>query len=141
VSTFALHLQSATQYARLDDVESFVARDASGSFGLQARHERAMTVLDYGLARVHTADGAWHYVALPGGMAYFAGGELYLSTRRFVLGDDYRTVAAAVERTLVAEDAALRSLKESVARLEREMLRRLWRLGGHEAWDGGRAAQ
>jgi hypothetical protein len=50
-----------------------------------------------------------------------------------VLGDDFAQVAAAVESTLQAEDQALRSLKESVARLEREMVRRLWSLGGSGA--------
>jgi len=129
VSAFTLHLQSATQYARIEDVESFVARDASGAFGLLAGAERMMTVLGYGLARFRSAGGAWHYLALPGGLAYFVDGELFLSTRRYVLGDDFRTVAAAVDSALAAEDSALRSLKESVARLEREMVRRLWRLG------------
>lgn len=129
---FALHLQSATQYAHIEEVESFVARDASGSFGLMARHERMMTVLGYGLARFRTADGAWHYLALPGGLVYFVDGELFLSTRRYVLGDDFRTVAASIDSTLLAEDSALKSLKESVTRLEREMVRRLWRLGARE---------
>jgi F-type H+-transporting ATPase subunit epsilon len=129
VSGFTLHLQSATQYARIDGVESFVARDASGAFGLMAGAERMMTVLGYGLARFRAPGGAWRYIALPGGLVYFVDGELYLSTRRYVLGDDFRTVAAAVDSTLAAEDSALRSLKESVTRLEREMVRRLWRLG------------
>jgi len=129
VSGFTLHLQSATQYARLEGVQSFVARDASGAFGLMAKAERLMTVLGYGLARFRGADGAWHYLALPGGVVYFVDNELFLSTRRYVLGDDLGTVAAAVESTLVAEDRSLRSLKDSVARLEREIVRRLWRLG------------
>jgi F-type H+-transporting ATPase subunit epsilon len=133
MSGFTLHLQSATQYARLEEVESFTARDASGAFGIMAHHERMMTALAYGMARLRMADGARRYVALPGGLAYFVDGELYVSTRRFVLGDDYGAVAAAVERTLLAEDQALRSLKESVARLEREMVRRLWHLGRGEA--------
>ncbi|MGA8050636.1 MAG: F0F1 ATP synthase subunit epsilon [Burkholderiales bacterium] len=130
MTAFTLHLQSATQYARVEGVESFVARDASGAFGVLAGHERMMTVLGYGLARFRTAGGDWHYLALPGGLAYFVDGELFLSARRYVLGDDYRTVAAAVDSTLMAEDSALRSLKESVTRLEREIVRRLWRLGG-----------
>jgi F-type H+-transporting ATPase subunit epsilon len=133
VSGFTLHLQSATQYARFEGVESFVARDASGAFGVMARHERMMTVLAYGMARFRITAGAWRYLALPGGLAYFVEGELYLSTRRFVLGDDFGTVAASVDSTLLAEDSAQRSLKESVTRLEREMVRRLWQLGGHEA--------
>ena len=133
MSGFTVHLQSATQYARLENVQSFVARDASGAFGLMARHERMMTALAYGMARLREAGGPWRYVALPGGLAYFVDGELFVSTRRFVLGEDFDAVAAAVERTLQAEDQALRSLKESVARLEREMVRRLWSLGGSEA--------
>jgi F-type H+-transporting ATPase subunit epsilon len=132
VTAFTLHLQSATQYVKLDDVESFVARDASGAFGLLARHERMMTALGFGLARLRSTGGTWHYVALPGGLAYFADGELYVCTRRFVLGDDYRTVSAAVGQTLLAEEGALKSLKQSVNRLEHEMLRRLWRLNWRE---------
>jgi F-type H+-transporting ATPase subunit epsilon len=132
VTAFTLHLQSATQYVKLDDVESFVARDASGAFGLLARHERMMTALAFGLARFRTTAGVWHYVALPGGLAYFADGELYMCARRYVLGDDYRTVAAAVEETLRAEERTLSSLKTSVNRLEHEMMRRLWRLNWRE---------
>ncbi|MGA8005323.1 MAG: hypothetical protein WCA17_04430 [Burkholderiales bacterium] len=132
MTAFVLHLQSATQYAKLDDAESFVARDASGAFGLLARHERMMTALGFGLARIRTTGGAWRYVALPGGLAYFADGELYVCTRRFVLGDDYRTVSEAVEQTLRAEESALTSLKQSVNRLEHEMMRRMWRLNWQE---------
>ncbi len=133
MSGFTVHLQSATQYERIEGVESFVARDASGAFGWMARHERAMTMLGYGLARLRAGGSPWRYLALPGGLAYFVAGELFVSTRRFVLGEDFDAVAAAVERTLLAEDQALHSLKESVARLEREMVRRLWRLGESEA--------
>jgi F-type H+-transporting ATPase subunit epsilon len=132
VNSFPLHLQSATQYERRDDVQSFVANDASGSFGLLARHERMMTVLGFGLARFRTVDSVWHYVALPGGLAYFADGELLVCTRRYVLGEDYRKVAAEVGETLLAEETALKTLKQSVTRLEHEMMRRLWRLGERE---------
>jgi len=132
MTPFTLHLQSATQTVRMDDVESFTAKDASGAFGLLARHERTMTVLGLGLARVRSAGGSWHYVALPGGLAYFTDGALFVCTRRFVLGDDYRTVSAAVAQTLLAEEQTLKSLKQSVNRLEREMMRRLWRLSWRE---------
>lgn len=132
MTAFPLHLQSATQYVRMDDAESFAATDASGSFGLLAHHERMMTVLGLGLARVRSTGGTTRYVALPGGLAYFADGELFVCTRRFVLGEDYRTVAAAVGETLLAEERALKSLKQSVNRLEHEMMRRLWRLSGRE---------
>ena len=38
-------------------VTSFVGEDASGSFGLLPRHDRFMTVLTFGLARLLLADG------------------------------------------------------------------------------------
>jgi len=132
VNAFTLHLQSATQNVRIDDVESFAARDASGACGLLARHERMMTVLGFGLARLRSTAGAWQYVALPGGLAYFVDGALFVCTRRFVLGDDYLKVSAAVEETLRAEEQAMTRLKQSVDRLEREMMRRLWRLNWRE---------
>ena len=131
MNAFTLHLQSAAQTVRIDDVESFAARDASGAFGLLARHERMMTVLGFGLARLRSTAGTWQYVALPGGLAYFVDGALFVCTRRFVLGDDYLTVSAAVEQTLRTEEKALTSLKQSVDRLEREIMRRLWHLSGH----------
>ena len=31
----------------------------------------------------------WEYLALPGGLAYFVDGQLYLSTRRYLRGKDY----------------------------------------------------
>ncbi len=53
-----LHRASAERgdcYERIDDVSSFVGEDDSGSFGLLARHDRFMTVLDFGLARLPLA--------------------------------------------------------------------------------------
>ena len=63
---FMLHLQSATQYERIDDATSFVGQDASGSFGLLAGHARFMTVLGFGLTRFRVAEQDWEFLALPG---------------------------------------------------------------------------
>jgi hypothetical protein len=38
-----------------------------------------------------------------------------------------------VRETLLAEEQSLKSLKQSVNRLEREMMRRLWRLSWRES--------
>ncbi|KPK06294.1 MAG: ATP synthase F0F1 subunit epsilon [Betaproteobacteria bacterium SG8_39] len=130
---FSLHLESANRSERVDDVVSFVGNDASGAFGLLAHHARLLTVLEFGMARFRTADDRWHYVALPGAVAYFVDNALHLATRRYVLSDDYRVVADAVENTLRAEERTLRGLRQSVGRLDREILRRLWRLQEREA--------
>ncbi len=131
-AVFTLHLESATRAEQIDDVVSFVGADASGAFGVLARHERMMTVLDFGMARFRTADTRWHYVALPGAVVTFADNALHLATRRYVLSDDYDVVADAIENTLRSEERTLRGLRQRVGRLDREILRRLWRLQERE---------
>ena len=70
MNTFTLELHDTSRTEQIEDVFSFVAEDGSGSFGLQAGHERFITVLRFGLARWRTRDGVWHYVAMPGGVLY-----------------------------------------------------------------------
>lgn len=129
---FSLHLESATRAEQIDDVISFVGADASGAFGILAHHERMMTVLEFGMARFRTADARWHYVALPGAVVSFADNALHLATRRYVLSDDYDVVADAIENALRSEERTLRGLRQRVGRLDREILRRLWRLQERE---------
>lgn len=107
---------------------SFVGEDASGAFGLMAGHERMMTVLDFGLARFRTADGPWHFLALPGGVLYFVENALYICTHRFIHSDDYQAVAAAITGVLAREEKELRVLRTSIERMEQEMIRHLWGL-------------
>ena len=125
---FILHLQSATQYERVDDVESFVGEDASGSFGILAGHARMMTSLAFGLARYRSAGRDWRYLALPGAVLYFLDNQLYINTRRYVCGEDYETVSTTLNHELRLEEENLQSLKENLVRLEDEMFKRLWRL-------------
>jgi F-type H+-transporting ATPase subunit epsilon len=127
---FTLHLQSAARYERIDDVVSFVGEDASGRFGILAHHTRFMTVLDYGLARFRVQDGPWHYLACPGGVLYFAADELFLNTRRYLHDTDYGRIAAGLAGQLAQEEAALKSVKDNLQRLERELFRRLRTLDG-----------
>jgi F-type H+-transporting ATPase subunit epsilon len=128
MKTFVLHLQSATQYERIADVVSFVGADASGSFGILADHERMIAALGVGLARCRTADGNWQYVAMPGGVLYFARGELTVSTRRYLRGAEYASMSDALRDQLLAEEEKLREVRQTLARLEDEMLRHLQRL-------------
>ena len=128
MNSFPLHLRSALQTETIEDIASFKGADASGSFGLKAGHERMMSILVFGLVRYRTIDNSQHYVALTGGLLYFCDGELYITTRRYIRGDDYRTVADAIQGVLATEEETMRDLKGSISRLEREMTRRLWRL-------------
>jgi F-type H+-transporting ATPase subunit epsilon len=125
VTGFNLHLQSATQYELIEDVVSFVGEDGSGSFGIQAGHARMMASLRFGLARYRCGDRPWQYLALPGALLYFVDNRLYLNTRRYVHDSDYARINDALREQLQREEAGLRRIKESLRRMEDEMLKRL----------------
>ena len=135
MKTFALKLWAATGGERFARVSSFVGRDESGSFGLLAGRARFMTALSFGLARFREAGGEWWYLALPGGLLYFVDNELTIVTRRYLLDRDYGRIGTLLGEQLRQEEEGLREVKESLHRLEDEMLRRLWELqrGGERA--------
>ena len=87
-----------------------------------------MTPLATGLARFRTADGAWQFLALPGAVLYFVDNELYVNTRRYLHDPDYKRVSMAWREELRADEEKLRTVTESMNRLEDEMLKRLWTL-------------
>lgn len=123
-----MHLMSADGYRRVEGVQSFVGEDESGAFGLLPRHERFMTPLRFGLGRFRGGDGPWQYLATVGGIAYFAGGELSVSTRRFLVNPDYAAISAALDAELAEEQKQSQELRESLRHIEETMLRRLWQL-------------
>jgi F-type H+-transporting ATPase subunit epsilon len=131
VRNLALHLESSARCARIDGVTSFVAEDASGSFGILPGHERLVTVLDFGLSRFRVGSGSWQYLAAPGAVVLLHDDELHFATRRYVLGDDFETIRSALREQISAEEEALLAVKNSLRGLEQEMLKRLWQLGRH----------
>jgi F-type H+-transporting ATPase subunit epsilon len=129
MNTFTLHLYAADRYERIDEVASFVGEDESGSFGLLARHDRFMTVLTFGLARLRHGDGATEFLGLPGGVLYFVDNALRLSTRRYLRDTDARRIAQALAGELLEEEQALAETRRKLHLLEAEMLKRLVELG------------
>ncbi len=125
MNTFVIHLQSATRYERIDGITSFVGEDASGRFGLLPRHTRFMTALSFGLSRFRVGQDGWHYLAVPGGLAYFTGRDLYVNTRHYVWGEDSKQIREALEQQVAAEENELRAVKQSLEQLEQEMFKRL----------------
>jgi len=128
VKTFTMHLQSATQYERIENVVSFVGEDDSGSFGILPGHCRMMTLLSFGLARFRVINQDWEFLALPGALAYFVGGQLHVSTRRYLRGKDCDGITAALRQELLSEEENLHEVKQSMRRLEEEMFKRLWKV-------------
>lgn len=126
---FTLELHDSQRSERIERVTAFVGEDASGSFGLLAGHARFLTVLVFGLARFRTGGDAWRYLALPGAVLYFEGNTLYLSTRRYLVGDDYAVISNQLEARLLAEEQQLRTTKEALRQMEEALLHDLWRMG------------
>jgi len=129
MNTFTLRIQDSRQVNEIAGVVSFIGEDASGSFGIMAGHARMLTTLVIGLARFRTDEMEWRYLALPGGVLYFKNDQLTLSTRRFVVDDDYTRISAALQEELLAEEEKLHTMKASLHHMEEELLRRLWDIG------------
>jgi len=129
MSGFQLRLQDALHSQVIADCTSFVGHDSSGSFGIQAGHARFMTSLSFGLARFRTLAGGWTYLAVPGALLYFADNVLTLSTRHYVVDEDYERIVDVMREQLLQEEMQLKSLKDSLRRMEEEALRRMWQLG------------
>ena len=132
MKTFTLILQDSTHTQRIEQVTSFVGEDASGSFGILAGHMRMMTSLVFGLARFRVGEDTWQYLALPGAVIYFNDNELSLSTRRYLVDEDYERISIALHEKLLVEENELRELKKSLHHMEEEVLKRLWQMG-HES--------
>lgn len=125
MSTITLHLNSSLRGELIDDVVSFVGTDASGSFGIQPGRAAFMTVLDYGLSRFRTGTGDWFYLASPGAVLAFAGNALTISTRRYLYDSDHERISALLAGQLAEEEAALKSVKDNLQKLEQELFRQL----------------
>ena len=88
-----------------------------------------MTILVIGLARFRIGAGDWKYLALPGAAVYFHADVLTLSTRHYLLDDDYMRISQALQQQLLDEEQLLHATKQSLHRMEEEVLRRLWEMG------------
>ena len=130
--SFTLRLQDARHTEDIADVTSFVGEDRSGSFGILAGHASLMTCLIIGLARFRSANGNWKYLALPGAVLYFHNDILTLSTRHYLVDDDFRRISQALQQQLLAEEEKLQTIKESLHHMEEAVLKQLWALGRRE---------
>jgi F-type H+-transporting ATPase subunit epsilon len=129
MKTFTLRLQDATRSRTFEGVTSFVGEDSSGSFGVLAGHARMLTVLVVGLARFRVNEDPWKYLAMPGAVLNFHDDVLTLSTRRFLIDDDYTRISEALKEQLLSEEEKLHSIRTSLRHMEEEILHRLWEMG------------
>lgn len=126
VTSFIVDLCDASQQEHIAGVASFVGEDATGSFGILPGHARFMTVLVFGLARFRVGNDPWQYLALPGGVVYFANNRMRLTTRRYLKDDNYERISQQLQEQMLAEEARWASVKESLRRLEEALFQRMW---------------
>jgi len=134
MNQFVLNLFDATHEQRITGVTSFVAEDATGSFGIQPNHARFMTTLVFGLARFRLGTEDWQYLALPGAVVYFNNNELTISTRHFLIDTDLERISTLLEQQLITEEENLRATRESLRRMEQAMLKRMLTLKRKTVW-------
>jgi F-type H+-transporting ATPase subunit epsilon len=125
MKTFSLRIVDQNHLEDISRVVSFVGADASGSFGIMAGHAKYVTSLVLGLCRYRINDGSWHYLALPGGILYFEGSMMRISTRRFLRADDYEFLDRRLREEIVAEAKQSQAMRAELRRVDLELLRRL----------------
>jgi len=128
VNTFAIQLYDSTQQQRIENVTSFIGEDSNGCFGLQAHHARFMTTLIFGLFRYRLQTDDWQYLALPGGVLYFHKNVLTISTRHFLIDNNFERISDLLTHQLLTEEEALTATRSSLQKMEQSMLTRLWKL-------------
>lgn len=128
MDSFDIHLQSSTQYEQIHNIVSFVGEDDSGQFGILAHHARMMTCLKFGLAWFRYDNNEMEYLALPGAVVYFNENQLYISTRHYFRNKEYQVIQNSIAKELQIEEENLSSIKESLHRLDEEIMKRLWDL-------------
>ncbi|MDO9169327.1 MAG: F0F1 ATP synthase subunit epsilon [Methylobacter sp.] len=134
MNPFVLNLFDASHEQRIAGVTSFIAEDATGSFGIQANHARFMTTLVFGLARFSLSTDAWQYLALPGAVVYFNNNELTVSTRHFLIDTDLERISTLLEQQLITEEENLHATRESLHRMEQAMMKRMLALKRKTGW-------
>lgn len=125
MNSFRIMLRDNSRSETIDGVVSFVAEDASGSFGLLAGHARIMTSLVFGLARFKTGAGPWQYLAMPGAILLFDDNVLNLNTRRYLLGGDYEAMSSALVEKLAQEEHSLNEMKRTLHQIETHVLKQM----------------
>jgi len=112
-------------YAEYRDVQRLVVETTAGSCGVLPQRRDCVAPLRPGILTYQRAGGRVAYIALDQGMLIKTGGQVVLSVRRAVGGDDLATLRGAVEREFLQLDQQERELRGVLAKLEAGVLRRL----------------
>ncbi len=127
--SYTLQLHDSRNSQCVTKVASFVGQDESGRFGILPGHARMMTVLLFGLARFRClGEDSWQYLAVPGGILYFADNTLHLACRHYLLDKDYQRISRRLLEELLAEEELLDEVRRSVKRMEEALFKRMYEM-------------
>lgn len=128
MSSITLYLHSAIRNEVVPDIASFIATDASCSFGIKPDRATLITILEYGLSRFRTSNGTWYYLACPGAVLHFADNQLTINTRHYLYHQDHERIAGLLTGQLAQEEETLRHVKKNLQQLEQALFQRLRQL-------------
>ncbi len=117
-------------YADKSEVLRIVAETAAGSFGLLPNRLDCAAALTPGILIVETKSEGELYVAIDEGVLVKAGGEVLVSVRRAIGGNDLGKLRDAVERQFLTLDEQEKSMRSVMVKLEAGLLHRLASLQG-----------
>ena len=125
MNAFTVEIAAEDASETIENVESFVGVDESGSFGILAGREPLVTALGWGLCRLRKVDGGIEFLALPGGILSFADDVLHLAARHYFRASDSTAILQQLDERMRAELRDRREMREMLHNLDRELLRRL----------------
>jgi len=125
MNNFTLLLQDCSHSLQIEQISSFVATDASGSFGIQAGHETLLTCLQPGLARYKTGDGNWQYIAQPGALLWFQDNHLHLITSQFITSADRNSLLPFLDTHWQQENENRRTNLRNITQMEQALARKI----------------
>jgi len=129
MKTFPLTLLDSRGSDRFSHVRQFIGADGSGAFGVLAGHEAMVAALRYGLARFEDEGGNWHYAAMPGGILHFRKNTLNVVTVRYFLGENADELAERLTQEMSRDDSELVAARQTLAKIDRTLVRRLTTMG------------
>ena len=132
-AALTLTLLDGSKSTCIEELASIVAADASGQFGLQPGHCALVTVLEPGLFRYRTQQGAWVYAACVGGLLSCAATregptQVRIVSRRFLQGEEPEVLQTQLDRLLASESMLRVSTRESRERLDLAFYKRMQQL-------------
>jgi F-type H+-transporting ATPase subunit epsilon len=112
-------------FAEQTDVSRIVAETRTGSFGLLPHRLDCVAALSPGILTYETESDGEVFLAVDEGVLVKTGPEVLVSVRRAVAGTDLGQLHETVDREYLTLDAAERSARSVLAKMEGDFIRRI----------------